>query len=65
MAIELDPFYAIAYAKRGEIYEEKGNLKMALRDYNRALEIYWINNDEKNADEMRGIIKELGHNPKY
>src|SRR5216684_3361811 len=59
-AIRLDPNYTAAYTGRGLIYERKGNIEQARRDYNAALAVPQKYDDGKWAhDTARRHLDEL------
>jgi len=59
-AIELDPYNAIFYACRGEIYEAQGFLELAQKDYKKTLEV-----DHKFLEKYYKEVKEFENNGNY
>ena len=62
-AIELDPGFADAYNNRAYCYKKLGLSRKAAGDYNNYLKIN--GNKDRNADQVRQKIRNLGYTPKY
>ena len=62
-AIRLDPKYAYAYYNRGNAYKKIGQHANVANDYNKYLQIH--GNKDGDADKIRRMIRELGHEPRY
>jgi len=62
-ALRLDPKYAYAHYNRGNAYKKIGQHANVANDYNKYLQIH--GNKDGDADKVRCIIRELGHEPKY
>jgi tetratricopeptide (TPR) repeat protein len=62
-AIRLNPELADAYYNRGIAYGVLGRYGNAANDYNKYLQIH--GNKDRDADEVRRKIRQLGHEPRH